>query len=70
MLPPAYRWSESDEPGLYMRYRCVARVERDEEGWYVMIAGDTTFKRHRVASREQGMRHLERWVCAGRSTSR
>lgn len=61
MLPPAFRWSDSDNGSvLFVRYGAVAKVSAD--GVVAFIEGVP--KGAKAASREQGKRFVERWIAA------
>ena len=64
-IPAAYWWTTAEEPVLYERYRYVAAVCRDEQGWYVRTHLSINGK-HRCGSKAQGMRWCTQWVSAPR----
>lgn len=65
MLPPNYRWEESENGAfLQWRYGCVAvvRVKREGERFCEVESRARKLIRSRAGSVEQGKRHIERWL--------
>ena len=64
MLPPPCHWIHQDA-GSYLQwhYGCVSYVTRREGRWRVVLQGWGIRGEHACASREQGVRFIERWVC-------
>lgn len=61
MLPPAYRWADTDTGSvLYLRYGAVATVAADGR---VKLLGARPIE-SQAASRAQGKRFVERWIAA------
>jgi hypothetical protein len=61
MLPPAFRWSDTDTGAvLFLRYGAVARVSAD--GMVKLIGGRPI--ESKAASLAQGKRFVERWIAA------
>ena len=64
-LPAPCRWNITDnEAHLYWHYGCIGYIVRDGDGWRLVIQWGRV-QTHRVASLEQGVRFLTRYI-AGR----
>ena len=65
MLPPPCRWIHT-ETGSFLNWHagCIAYVAQRDGAWRVWIQSFGVRSDHRTASRAQGVRFLERWVCA------
>lgn len=62
-LPTPCRWKIAKrEAHLYWHYGCIGYVVREGEAWALVIEWGTRLQRHRVASVEQGVRYLTRYI--------
>ncbi len=64
MLPPPCRWIH-DDAASYLQWHagCVGSVKIRDGAWRITLQGWGVNQEHPCASRRQGVRFLERWVC-------
>lgn len=65
MLPAPCHWIH-DHAGSYLQWNaaCIGSVKVREGRWRVTLSSWGVHQEHPCGSRRQGVRFLERWVCA------